>query len=138
MSVLVTGSFDLLHSGHISFLKEAARYGKLYVGIGSDASITQLKKRPTVFSEEERLFMIRAIRYVEFAWINSGMGNVDFADDFLKHNVFIDTLVVNEGQDFKEKRELCEKRGIKYVVLKRVPEQGLPIRSSTKLRKYYD
>ena len=138
MSVLVTGSFDLLHSGHIAFLKEAARYGKLYVGIGSDASIMQLKKRPTIFSEDERLFMIRAIRYVELAWINSGMGNMDFADDFLKHNIFINTLVVNEDQDFKEKRELCEKNDIRYVVLKRVPEKGLPSRSSTELRKYYD
>jgi len=96
MSVLVTGSFDLLHSGHIAFLKEASQYGKLFVGIGSDKSIAQLKGRATVNKQDERLFMIRAIRYVDTAWINYGMGNMDFEDDLLKHNVWIDTLIVNE------------------------------------------
>jgi cytidyltransferase-like protein len=33
--VLVSGCFDLLHSGHIAFLKSAAAYGDLYVCIGS-------------------------------------------------------------------------------------------------------
>lgn len=138
MSVLVTGSFDLLHSGHIAFLKEAARYGKVYVGIGSDKSIKELKNRETIFNEKERLFMVRAIRYVEFAWINSGMGNMDFEEELFKHNVFIDKLVVNEDQDFPEKREFCKKHNLKYIVLKRIPEPGLPVRSSTFQRKYYD
>jgi len=134
MSVLVTGSFDLLHSGHIAFLKEASRYGKLFVGIGSDKSIEQLKGRPTAYTEQERLFMIRAIRYVDMVWLNSGMGNMDFEDDLLKHNVWIDTLIVNEDQDFKEKRAFCKKHNLKYIVLKRVPEPGLPRRSTTSIR----
>jgi len=134
MSVLVTGSFDLLHSGHIAFLKEASRYGKLFVGIGSDKSIEQLKRRPTVYTEQERLFMVRSICYVDMAWLNSGMGNMDFEDDLLKHNVWIDTLIVNEDQDFKEKRAFCKKHNLKYIVLKRVPEPGLPIRSTTSIR----
>jgi len=138
MSVLVTGSFDLLHSGHIEFLRQASQYGKLFVGIGSDVSITGLKNRPTIFTQEERLFMIRSIKYVEDAWINKGIGNMDFAEDIRCHNTFIDTLVVNEDQDFREKRWFCEKCGIRYVVLKRTPHPGLPARSSTSQRKYYD
>ena len=41
--VFVTGCFDMLHSGHVAFLKEAASYGRLYVGIGSDANVIPLK-----------------------------------------------------------------------------------------------
>ena len=137
MSVLVTGSFDLLHSGHIAFLKEASLYGKLFVGIGSDKSIKWLKKRPTVYTQEERLFMMQAIRYVDMAWINSGIGNLDFADDLLKYHTFLmwtDKLIVNEDQDFPEKREFCDKNNIEYIVLKRIPEPGLPVRSTTALR----
>ena len=33
----------MLHSGHVAFFKEAARYGDLYVGIGADSTIEQLK-----------------------------------------------------------------------------------------------
>jgi cytidyltransferase-like protein len=34
--VFVSGCFDILHSGHIAFLKEAAQFGELHVGLGSD------------------------------------------------------------------------------------------------------
>jgi cytidyltransferase-like protein len=41
--VLVTGSFDWLHSGHIRFFEEAAMYGQLIVVVGNDANIRLLK-----------------------------------------------------------------------------------------------
>ncbi|MCQ2175923.1 MAG: adenylyltransferase/cytidyltransferase family protein [Bacteroidales bacterium] len=37
--VFVSGCYDLLHSGHIEFFKEASKFGDLYVGIGSDETI---------------------------------------------------------------------------------------------------
>jgi len=137
MNILVTGSFDLLHSGHIKFLQTASTYGKLYVGIGSDASIEWLKIRPTVNTEKERLYMVKAVRYVEDAWVNTGVGSLDFALDLWHVEGGVDTLIVNEDQDFPNKREYCVNNGIEYIVLKRTPEEGLPIRSSTKLREYY-
>ena len=142
MSVFVSGSFDLLHSGHIAFFKQVSlQFGEPIVGIGSDASIFELKHRPTVFNQDERLFMVRAVRYVSHVWINSGMGNMDFIEDVLKYNrnVFydeIDTLVVNEDQDFEEKRKWCLENGIMYKVLKRIPEKGLPERSTTQIRTF--
>ena len=44
--VLVSGCYDLLHSGHVAFFKEASAHGDLYVSVGSDANVTQLKKVP--------------------------------------------------------------------------------------------
>ena len=41
--VFVSGCYDMLHSGHVAFFKEAASHGDLYVGIGSDATIRELK-----------------------------------------------------------------------------------------------
>ena len=37
--VFVSGCYDLLHSGHVEFFRQAAQYGDLYVGIGSDKTI---------------------------------------------------------------------------------------------------
>ena len=37
--VFVSGCYDLLHSGHVEFFRQAAQYGDLYVGIGSDNTI---------------------------------------------------------------------------------------------------
>ena len=41
--VFVSGCYDMLHSGHVAFFEEAAGYGDLYVGIGSDKTVNELK-----------------------------------------------------------------------------------------------
>ncbi|MBO7114242.1 MAG: adenylyltransferase/cytidyltransferase family protein [Bacteroidaceae bacterium] len=76
--VFVSGCYDLLHSGHVEFFRQAAQYGDLYVGIGSDATILEYKHHKTVYSEQERLFMVKSIRYVKYAFINAGSGIMDF------------------------------------------------------------
>lgn len=130
--VFVSGCYDMLHSGHVAFFKEASRYGDLYVGIGSDKTIQELKNRKTVCSEKERLYMVKAIRYVTDACINNGSGMMDFVEsvDRFKPDVF----VVNSDGGNDVKRRFCEERGIEYVVLEREPEAGLQARSTTALR----
>lgn len=131
-TVFVTGCFDMLHSGHVAFFKEVSRYGDLYVGIGSDETIEALKGRKTVNTEQERLYMVRAVRYVTDAGINSGSGLLDFAEDL--ERIQPDRFVVNEDGHSPAKAELCRKLGIEYIVLKRIPEAGLPARSTTVYR----
>ena len=122
--VFVSGCYDLLHSGHVAFFRQAAQYGDLYVGIGSDK---------TIYSEQERLFMVKSIRYVKDAYINQGSGILDFLPtlDIVKPDI----LVVNSDGGNDDKRRVCEERGMEYVVLERVPQQGLKARSSTDLKK---
>lgn len=131
--VFVSGCYDMLHSGHVAFFKAAAKYGDLYVGIGSDATIQELKHRKTVCSEKERLYMVRAIRYVKDAYINTGSGMMDFVETMDK--VRPDVFVVNSDGGSDEKRLLCQQRGIRYVELERVPDENLEARSTTSLRK---
>lgn len=130
--VFVSGVFDMLHSGHVAFLKEAAQYGDLYVGLGSDATVTDLKGRPAINSEDERLYMIKALSCVHDVRINRGLGILDFAEDMkeLKPDIF----VVNEDGNTFEKEKLCRHLGIEYMVLKRIPYGSLPVRSTTLLR----
>ena len=131
--VFVSGCYDLLHSGHVEFFRQASQYGDLYVGIGSDSTIERLKGHKTMYSEQERLFMVRAIRYVKEAYINQGDGYLDFLPTL--DLVHPDCLVVNEDGDREDKRELCRKRGMEYIVLKREPREGLTARSSTDLKQ---
>ena len=89
--VFVSGCFDILHSGHIAFLKEAAQFGDLYVGLGSDKTVYDLKGRRTINSEEERLYMLEALSCVHKVKINIGSGILDFLSDMktLGPDVFI-------------------------------------------------
>lgn len=130
--VFVSGCYDMLHSGHVAFFKAASAFGDLYVGIGSDATIHALKNRRTVYSERERLYMVKAIRYVTDAFINTGSGMMDFVETV--DRVQPDIFVVNTDGGSETKRKFCEERGIEYIELQRIPDDGLVARSTTSLR----
>ena len=132
MKVFVSGCYDLLHSGHVEFFRQASQYGDLYVGIGSDATILHYKHHKTLYPEQERLFMVKSIRYVKDAFINQGDGVMDFIPtvEALKP----DRFVVNADGSSEEKRQFCQERGIEYIVLDRTPADGLEARSSTSIK----
>jgi cytidyltransferase-like protein len=128
--VFVSGCFDLLHSGHVAFFREAARLGELYVSVGNDANVTQLKAAP-MFPEGERVYMVSSIRWVTHAFVAKGMGHDQAPDlDFVQPDIYF----VNEDGDKQIKRQQCAERGIEYVVAERVPDSGLTERSSTSIK----
>lgn len=130
--VFCSGCFDLLHSGHVAFLDEAASHGDLFVGIASDKTVFDLKGRCPIAPQEERLYMIKALRMVKDAWVNTGNGLLDFVDEL--NQLRPDCFFVNEDGHNVAKKELCENLGVKYVVSKRMPHTGLPVRSTTAFR----
>jgi len=131
--VLVSGCYDLLHGGHIAFFKTASAFGKLYVSIGRDENVFNLKGRKPYFSENERLYIVRSIKYVEDAFLSSGQGMLDFEPDMrrLKPDIF----VVNSDGHTDEKESLCRELGVEYKILDRIPESGLPARSSSESKR---
>jgi cytidyltransferase-like protein len=131
--VFVSGCYDLLHGGHIAFFKTAAAYGDLYVSIGRDENLLLLKGKKPVFSEDERLYIVRSVRYVHDAFLASGMGMLDFEPDL--NRIRPDIFLVNLDGHTPDKEKLCNKLGIKYVILDRIPEPGLPARSSSGTKK---
>ena len=64
--VFVSGCYDLLHSGHVRFFKEASALGALYVSVGNDANILALKKHRAMFPEQERQFMVQVRNFKKF------------------------------------------------------------------------
>lgn len=131
--VFVSGCFDLLHSGHIKFLQEAAKLGELYVSIGSDKTVEELKHRKTVYNERERLFMLSALRCVKQVFIGTGCGYLDFIPQL--EQVKPDIFCVNSDGHTPEKERYIREHYIQYIVMERVPEKDLPFRSTTNLRR---
>ncbi|MCC6461839.1 MAG: adenylyltransferase/cytidyltransferase family protein [Saprospiraceae bacterium] len=130
--VIVTGCFDLLHSGHVAFLQEAASLGALHVCIGSDENVHHLKGRYPVNPQSERKFMLEALSCVQAVRINRGMGLLDFTAEL--EDIQPDVFFVNEDGHSPAKESLCREKGIEYVVSRRLPAQSLPVRSTTALR----
>ena len=66
--VVTNGCFDLLHVGHVRYLKQARLFGDfLMIGLNTDASVRQLKgpMRPIV-GEEDRAEVLASLRCVDY------------------------------------------------------------------------
>jgi cytidyltransferase-like protein len=133
--VIVTGCYDWFHSGHVRFFEECAQLGDLYVVVGHDANVRLLKgEGHPLFCEDERRYVVGSCRYVAQALVSSGEGWMDAAPEIALVRPHI--YAVNEDGDKPEKRAFCAAHGIEYVVLKRVPKEGLPKRTSSALRGF--
>jgi cytidyltransferase-like protein len=133
--VMVTGCYDWFHSGHVRFFEEVSGLGDLYVVVGHDANIKLLKgDGHPIFSQDERRYMVQSVRFVKGTLISSGQGWMDAEPEVAV--VKPDIYAVNEDGDVPEKRAFCKEYGIEYVVLKRIPKEGLPKRQSTNLRGF--
>jgi cytidyltransferase-like protein len=133
--VIVTGCFDFLHSGHVRFFEEANQLGDLYVVVGNDSNVRLLKgEGHPLFSQNERRYLVEAVRFVRQALISTGSGWMDAAPEI--ERLHPDIYLVNEDGDKPEKRQFCAEHGLEYVVFQRNPAPGLPRRSSTALRGF--
>lgn len=108
--VLANGCFDILHIGHINYLKEAKENGDiLIVAINSDLSVKKLKgeKRP-IMLEMERAKIVSCLYFVDFVTIFDEE-NVNYIIEEIKPDVHC------KGSDYKEEnvpeREAVYKNG---------------------------
>lgn len=74
MTVITFGTFDLFHVGHVRMLARAARLGdRLIVGVSTDQLNYSKKKKFPVFSESERLEIIRSLDCVDHAFLEESL-----------------------------------------------------------------
>jgi cytidyltransferase-like protein len=92
--VLVSGGFDPLHSGHISYFKEAKKLGdELWVGLNSDVWLTRKKGKPFL-PFDERLNIIKNLKMVDQV--------LPFKDDEIgSSNCFIENVLLLTGSNTK-------------------------------------
>ncbi len=71
------GSFDLIHPGHLYYLKESKKYGdKLIVGVATDQNILELKGRKPLYNEKERLLEVKNLNIADEVRLGNDNRNV--------------------------------------------------------------
>ncbi len=113
--VMATGTFDLLHMGHIYFLKEAKKLGdELIVVVACDDTVRKMKHEP-VTPEHMRANIIKELKMVDDAVVG-------YKDDMYKivEEIKPDIIALGYDQihDEKKIKEELKKRGIKAEVVR--------------------
>lgn len=123
MNVVVAGTFDVLHPGHLYLFEEAANLGDVYVIVARDCNTT----KETIFTEKERLKMVASLKPVKKAVLGD-------ENDFFKpiEEISPDIIFLGPDQDEEWVKSEIKKRGLDIIV-KKLPER-LPY-SSTEVRK---
>jgi cytidyltransferase-like protein len=121
---VVTGSFDDLRSSDVRLLEEAAKRGELHVYLWSDELVRRLDGRPSKFPQEERMYLLQAIRYVDQVHLLNQLADRDSLPALEKR--YSVTWVVNEYSDNHEKRLFCVSKGMKYQVVKQAVLKEFP------------
>lgn len=73
-TVITFGTFDVFHIGHVNILERAREYGdRLVVGVSSDALNYRKKSKYPVYSQDDRIKIISAIKYVDQVFVEESL-----------------------------------------------------------------
>lgn len=106
VTVITFGTFDILHIGHIRILQRARALGdRLVVGVSTDALNRSKKGRAPVYPEEERLEIIKSLKYVDDVFLEHSLEQK--AQYIKEHKA--DILVMGEDWSgrFDDMKALC-------------------------------
>ena len=118
--VLASGTFDLLHLGHVKFLEEARKAGgpnaKLVVIVARDSTVKKRKGRAPIIPEDQRRALIEALKVVDEALL----GYEDFDIERTIEKIKPDIIAVGHDQTGieREVRKFIEEKGLKIEVVK--------------------
>ena len=98
MKIIVNGTFDILHRGHIEMLQYAGNLGSLLVCIDTDRRVQDLKgpDRP-INNQEDRKFMLESLQCVD--WVKTFDSEQELIDIIKEYNP--DIMV--KGSDYRDK-----------------------------------
>lgn len=126
-----TGVFDMFHIGHLNILKRAKEQcDYLIVGVTTDQLCLERKKKRPVINENDRIEIIRAIRYVDEAVFQEDMNKRRAVEEFHVNKVFVGSDWKGTSSWDRYEREFAE-LGCQVVYLDYT--QGI---SSTQLREH--
>jgi glycerol-3-phosphate cytidylyltransferase len=115
--ILTVGVYDMIHIGHVNLFKRAKELGD-YLIVAVQSSDVVLKYKPQtklIYSTEERMYMVRAIRYVDEVIVYDAVDDIVKDADF---SVFVTGPdQIHEG--FQRAIQWCKDHNKKTVVLPR-------------------
>ena len=137
--VICSGSFDLVHAGHVLFFEDCKELGNKLVTIVAGDKITKKVRgedRP-ILNEHVRLKMIDSLKPVDYVVLDDFSHNQDndlYAIELAIEQLHPDVYVINSDTfDIPYRQALCNKHGLELQILKRTCPKEFDNISTTKI-----
>jgi FAD synthetase len=132
--VMIAGTFDILHTGHIALIRSAAMIGEVYVIIARDSSVEKFKGQKPIMPEDQRLEIIRNVKGIKHAELGSDKEDWLMRIKEIQPELFL--LGPNQWGDEKTYEEEMHKMGSK-TLFRRLPKMDtkFSLNSSTKIKE---
>ena len=128
--VMASGVFDILHTGHISYLEQAKAMGdELYVVVASDDTVRKRKHEP-VTPEQMRVKIVSSLKVVDKAILGNSGGDMYS----ILETVRPDVIVLGFDQTFDEKELESDLRSKGYdIKVRRANQSGEDLEATRKI-----
>lgn len=130
--VVASGTFEILHLGHIKFLKEAKKLGKLIVIVARDENVKKFKNHYPIIPEKQRLEIIKSLKFVDKAILGD-------KEDIFKsiEKIKPDIIALGKNQNFNEDELLEElkKRNLNVQIVRINKFYRGKLNSTTKIKQ---
>jgi len=132
--VMIAGTFDILHTGHLYLIDKAAEIGEVYVIIARDASVTKFKGQKPIMPELQRMKIIQHIRGVKN--VELGSDKEDWLVRIVEINPDLFLLGPNQWGNEEKYEQQAKKLGA-HTIFRRLTEMDteFPLNSSTKIKE---
>ncbi|MCS7097141.1 MAG: cytidylyltransferase family protein [Candidatus Methanomethylicia archaeon] len=115
--VLIAGTFDIIHPGHLWLIEKAKEFGRVIVLVSTDKNVERFKGRKPVVPSDQRLITVKGLKYVDEVFLGSE------SEDILKkvEEIHPDIIILGPDQNFVSEDELRKKlmeRGLNVEVIR--------------------
>lgn len=132
--VMVFGTFDLVHLGHIHLFQQARKYGdKLVVVVARDINVKKTKKHRPLHTEQERLYFLKRIDLTDSAVLGH---KTDYYQIIKKQKPDVIALGYDQKIDEKILKNKIKKFGLRIKIVRLSP-YGKKVKSSL-IKKYIE
>ena len=118
--VLVAGTWDIIHPGHIALLSKAKEIGQVIVVVARDSTVKRIKGREPIIPEDQRLMVVRSLKQVDEAVLGYE------CEDLIKIvlNIKPDIILLGPNQPISEYeiRKRLDQEGFRHVQIIRLHE----------------
>ncbi|TFG24057.1 MAG: FAD synthase [Promethearchaeota archaeon] len=116
--VLIAGTFDILHPGHIFLINEAAKLGEVYIIVATDINREKFSGKLPIIPEEQRLEVVKSLKNVKQA----KLGRKDNEILLTVSGINPDIILLGPDQKFDGNilKKALKRKGLGHIEVRRL------------------